>query len=114
MADVPSMIVASPGQELPVVQKCLGGGLGYFDPSTGEIAIEADQPEVGKHIILLHEMMHLAAEKMKQAGVCKRQPSEAFIENMAGTLFPMLALSGLWVGVTPEEVIRFYEEGEGI
>lgn len=84
--------------------------MGYFDRKTVEVCIHEDQPHAGKHLILLHEMMHLACEKMKQAGIAKRQPSEEFIENLAGTLFRMLALSGLWNGVTTEEVMAFYED----
>lgn len=104
---LPKSITAAPGQLLPVVEKSLSGKLGYFDRKTGEIGIEVDQHPVGKHHILLHEMLHLAAEKVKQTGLVKRQPSESFITYLTGALFPMLAMSDLWNGVTPKEAFDF-------
>ncbi len=81
--------------------------LGCIDCRKREILINPDQPEVGKRLILLHEMIHATAEAMKMNGDCKRQPSEAFVTALAGNLFVMLGLSGLWNGVSPAEVVRF-------
>lgn len=114
---LPKSIVIGPDQLLFITEKELPKGkLGYFDPSIPEIAIESRQPEVGKHHILLHEMIHLAVEKLKQGEFIKRAPSEAFVSYLTGALFPMLAMSGLWNGVTPEEAEEFammFEDGEG-
>ena len=107
---IPKSIVSAPGQQLPVVQRALNGNLGYFDPKTGEIGIEVNQHPVGKHHVLLHEMLHLAILKIKQGGLIKRAPSEAFVTYLTGALFPMLAISGLWNGVTPTEAEEFLLE----
>lgn len=104
---IPESIVSAPGQQLPVIQKELSGNLGYFDPKLCEIGIEVNQHPVGKHHILLHEMLHLAVLKLKQGGLIKKAPSEEFITYLTGALFPMLAISGLWDGVTPAETEEF-------
>ncbi|MBY9077260.1 hypothetical protein KIH86_03565 [Paenibacillus sp. HN-1] len=108
MKEIPNYIVASPGQHLPVKQMDLKGeGLGWFDPNTGEIAIEQGLDPVGKHHILFHEMIHLAAEKIEQAGLAS-PPSEEFVTYLTGALFPMIVMSGLWDGVKPEEAAEFF------
>lgn len=83
------------------------GKLGYLDTDAMRIVIHSQQPEAGKHLILLHEMIHAVAENMKAQGLCKRQPAEDFVANLAGGLFGMLAASGMWVGVSPEEAMEF-------
>jgi hypothetical protein len=105
--NLPKYIVAAPKQHLPVNERENLDGLGYFDQRTGEIVINADLDPVGKHHILLHEMIHLAVEKCKQGGLIKRAPSENVVTYLTGALFPMLALSNLWNGVSPEEAEKF-------
>ncbi len=107
---IPPSIVAAPGQRLPVVQKPLGGKLGYFDPRTGEIALEERQSHASKVQILVHEIMHLCAEKLKQSGICKRQPSELFIQEFSGVVFGVLGASGMLSCVTPREVNAFFRK----
>jgi len=104
---LPKYVIVSPNHVLRVVEKNLGDALGYFDPKTGEIAINSSQHPVGKHHILLHEPIHIAIEKIKQTGLIKRSPSERFVTYLTGALFPILAVSGLWTGVTPEEAAEF-------
>jgi hypothetical protein len=104
---LPSRVVCGNGHRIPIVQRSLRGKYGCLDLSANEIVLKQKQPKAGKHLILLHEMIHLAAEQMKASGIIKRQPDEKFVENVAGTVFPMLALSGLWKGVSPAEVKRF-------
>lgn len=94
---------------MPVYQASLGHGrLGRLDRTRREVLIERGQPEVGKHLILLHEMCHAAAEDLKAAGLIRRQPSEEFIESFAARLFGMLTFSGLWLGVTPDDAREFF------
>jgi hypothetical protein len=97
---------------IPVEEMELGDGkLGYLDRQTMKIAIHSDQPEAGKHLILLHEMIHAVVENMQGQGLCRRIPSESFVANLAGGLFGMLATSGMWVGVSPEEALEFMLSG---
>lgn len=99
------------GETLPVRQQKAIDGLGRLDlRSKPEIVIEANQPKAGKHLILLHELMHAACEHLKSEGVIRRQPSELVITNLAGTLFSLLAANGLWNGVTLEEFEKFQAE----
>jgi Zn-dependent peptidase ImmA (M78 family) len=107
---LPKHIVAAPGQLIPVVEKHIPNALGYFDKKNLEICINSDLHPVDKHLILLHEMIHVAAEKFKISGMAIRQPSEKYVANLAGTLFLMLAMSGLWSGVSPEEALEYMKQ----
>lgn len=107
---LPKAIIVAPGVSLPVVEERVNGALGYT--SNEHIAIERDQHPVGKHHILFHEMVHVACEKLKAAGLVKRQPSEEFVSNLAGALWPMLAASGLWNGVEPGEALEWAMQEE--
>jgi hypothetical protein len=99
---------------MPVEQRGMTGGkLGYLDRRKRLIAINEDQPEVGKYLVLLHEMCHAAAEDLKAAGIVKRQPTEAFIQFFAARLFGMLAFSELWRGVTREQARGFFGSERG-
>lgn len=107
---IPKRVPYSMTQSLRVRQADLGEKLGYLDTDVPEIVLHSEQPEIGKRIILLHELIHLVAEHLVSQGVIKRQPPEAFVENLAGGLFPMLALSGIWHDVSKQAVRRFYME----
>jgi len=106
---IPSSISLSERQSFPVVQKSLEH-LGHFDRNTGEIAIRKDQPEAGKHVILLHELLHFTAEVLIQGRVIKRQPDEAFIANAAPVLLLMLVRAGLWTGVSYRQLKAFMQK----
>ena len=110
MKKFPAFIICGRDEQFPVVERHLGGKLGCLDTARHEISIEVDQPLAGKHLILLHEMIHMVAEYLKDQGLISRQPDEKFVTYLAGTLFPMLVLSGLWKGVTKEELERFLRE----
>jgi len=112
MNDIPVKIVVGPDQVFSVEQTGLNGPLGCYDRGRDRILIEVNQHPAGKHEILLHEMIHVVCEKIKAAGLAKRQPSEEFITYLAGGLFPMLACSGLWNGVSPEEAMQWVMEEE--
>lgn len=104
---IPKAITANSGQPFAVVQKISERGLGYFDPKTLEITIHSEQPEFGKWIILVHEMIHLICEKLKQDGTIKREPSHDTITYLAGSLVPMMAHSGMLRGVNGEHEKEF-------
>lgn len=107
MKGIPKTIRTNSGQSFPVVQKTLACGLGYFDPNTAEIAIHKDQPEIGKWIILVHEMIHLICAGLKQDGTIKREPNHKTITYLAGSLVAMMACSGMLKGVNGEHVREF-------
>lgn len=111
---LPKKIFVAPDQTVSVIEKKMKDCLGCCNLRKEVIYINSDQHPVGKHCILFHEMIHIAAEKLKMSGLVKRQPSEEFVTNLTGTLFLMLALSGLWNGVTPKEARELleYEEAE--
>ena len=96
------------GDRLTVRQAALGGPLGYFDERTGEVVIEEDQPLAGKHIILLHELLHCASASMLRQGIIKRRPHEAWIENLSPNLLILLVALGLWPGLTLEDLSELY------
>ena len=101
---LPVRINLGDDESMPVRQKHAMGGLGCLDLRTEpEIVIEADQPKVGKHQILLHELIHTACEGLKSRDIIRRQPSELMITHISAALFNLLAANGLWNGVTLEE-----------
>ena len=112
-SELPSSLVVAPGQSWPIVEEYLDGALGCTDFGEGVIYIEKDQPKVGKHLILLHEAIHVACEKLIEAGIIKRQPKEQFVTYLAGTLFGILAGSGLWSRIHPDEAFSFYAQFTG-
>ena len=97
----------------PLRQRRLTNGkLGYIDFQRREVVIEQRQPLVGKHIIVLHELIHAVTQHCIEAKLIRRQP-ERFVESLAGGLLPMLALSGLWKGLRPADVRKFYKPARG-
>lgn len=114
---LPREVVVAPGQVLKVTEvESVGDVYGCCDFRRQEIQISSRLHPVEKHLILLHELIHIAGEKLKLSGVVKRQPPEEYTTELAGVLFLMLAYSGLWNGVTPEEAKEYVEslgkEGE--
>ena len=65
-------------------------------------------PRVQKHLTLLHELVHIAEEKLLLGKIIHRRSGEARVAHFATTLFGMLAMSGLWTGVSPGEAELFY------
>ncbi len=109
---LPEKVFVAPNQTVSVIEKEAGDSLGCCNLKKEVIYVNSEQHPVGKHLILFHEMIHIAVEKIKMSGLVKRQPSEEFVTNLAGTLFLMLAMSGLWNGVTPEETQEFLNHEE--
>lgn len=106
---LPSEVVVALDVVVPVVQAELKDPhIGCYDGLNQRIMIHPDQHEVGKHQVLLHEMMHIVNHKLREAGIVQRAPGEHYITNASGALFMMLALSGLWNGVTPEEAEEWF------
>lgn len=78
--------------------------VGYFDEPTGDIVLDAGLDEFGQHAVLIHELLHLTASALKQAGVIKRQPDEAFIANAASQLLIYMGKAGLLKALSPEQI----------
>jgi hypothetical protein len=89
------------------------GAYGYFDERTGRIVIDPRQPEVGKHIVLLHEFLHLVDSQMRQTGVTKRRADHRWIESAAPNLLALLVLSGLYTGVSRDDLLAFMADLPG-
>jgi Zn-dependent peptidase ImmA (M78 family) len=100
-------VTINPKHKIPIVQKPLKGKLGYLDIEKYEIVINADQPEAGKQLILLHELIHLIAEHLKDEKLINRQPDEKFVTYLAGHLFPILVESGLWNTISKRSLRKF-------
>jgi hypothetical protein len=100
------------GEELVLRERALpNGALGHFDPKTGEVAIERTQPFEGKHIIAVHELLHVAEELLSQRGVLKRRVDHAFITNAAPILLALFIEFGFWRGLSRRRLVRFMSAG---
>jgi len=104
MFDEPVQIYVTPGDPITVREEVLEGGLGYFDESTFEIVLDSEQPEAGKLVILLHELIHASETAMLQWGVMDERLSETAVEAMSMFLSTALARLGV---VQPVDVESF-------
>jgi hypothetical protein len=84
-----------------------GGGLGACHTGTGEILIDPDQPEVGKHVTLLHELLHLVDEQMRRCGITRRRIDHRWVESAAPNLLALLVFAGLYRGVSTKDLAAF-------
>jgi hypothetical protein len=101
------------GEPITIVEEPVGdswASLGYFDERTGKIAIDSRQPEAGKHIVLMHELLHLVDATMRQSGVTKRRADHRWIESAAPNLLALLVCAGLYKGITKAELLAFMAE----
>lgn len=83
--------------------------LGCLDMERMRICIRPGQPKVGAHQVLLHEIIHAVEQNMLAVGALDSELPEEFVKEFAGGLLPVLALSGLWPGLTREELKAFYD-----
>lgn len=74
-------------------------GYGYWDERKGEIVINTKQSRFYQDIILIHELLHLTASCLKQAGIIKKNPDHNFITNCSQQLLACFVLSGKWKGI---------------
>jgi hypothetical protein len=110
---LPDHLIFPDGPRLPVRQAHIDKPetLGYLDKEKPEIVIKKDQPEAGKHIVLVHEIIHMAELLMIEEGIIKRRPSHEFVSNLAGILVATLVLSGLWAPpISKEEMLDLIEQ----
>jgi hypothetical protein len=92
------------------------GSLGFYwtgdDDSGDYIALSADQPHEGQVSILIHELMHVAEQQLIACGLLDGDIPHEFITYGAGSLFAMLATSGMLAGVYPDVARRFIAEAQ--
>ncbi len=87
------------------------GAKGTYDERTCTVTVSPDQPEVGKHITVLHELLHAVDAQLVAVGCTKRRVGEQWIEAAAPNLLIALATAGFWRGPPSRaEVIRFYQQ----
>lgn len=86
------------------------GKLGYIDFEKKEIVIEERQPAAGKHIILLHEILHFVDEQSLSYFCYKRGLTEKQVTYLASGLLPILVYSGLLKGITKKQMGDFIKE----
>jgi len=92
------------GAPITVVQKALPANRwGHFDERNGEIAIESDQPEFGKLVILLHESMHVVETMLIQGKRMKRRVPHEFVTSAAFALATILVHAGAAGDISPRD-----------
>jgi hypothetical protein len=82
--------------------------LAHYNEQTGEIVIRRDLPRVGKHISLIHELLHAADVAVLNSGETKRRIPHAWITNAAPILLLMLVELGVYPEVTALQMKRFF------
>jgi len=90
-----------------------GDGLGYFDPETGTVVIEQDQPEFGKFSILLHELLHVTEMMLMQNKVISERIDGAFVTAAPFGIATILVHMGIIQGIGEDQWMEFLET-EGV
>lgn len=103
-------IIQTAGDPVRVVQAEVDGAYGCFDERTGEIRIDPRQPAMGKHIVLIHEALHMAESMLLQAGIIDEHVSHEFITQAAPVVLHVLASGGLHRAVSLGELNAFMAE----
>lgn len=103
---IPSSIKVG-NKTIKIIEKSLNGKLGCLNTTGPTIFIEKDQPQIGKMIILIHELIHLADLMNLRAKVYKRGLTEAQVESTAGMLGLMLISNGIIKGWSKKELQEF-------
>lgn len=104
---IPKKIKVGNAFEVKIIQEDISPKLGYIDTEKNEIHIHKDQHEIGKAVILVHELIHLCDEMNKNAGVYKHGLREIQVENISGMLTALLLQNGLMGNYKPKEVLEY-------
>ena len=111
MNTIPSAVKIASDKWIPVKQNNLDGKLGYWDSDAEEIVIESKQDEVGKWVILIHEMLHAIDEQNVANGLYPEKLSEEQVTYLSAGLFASLGVSKI-IGGIPEDAIMKFFSGE--
>jgi hypothetical protein len=103
------MTINTFGDPIYVREDSLPEGYGQYDPTTGTIIIEKDQPEAGKHIILIHEIFHLIEHLCIDEGLIRDRVDHDFVTYAAPILLKFLVDMGLYTKVTAEQLHEFMD-----
>jgi hypothetical protein len=71
-------------------------GHGYYDPTTGAIVIGDHVPDPLRHVVFMHEVLHLVDLQLKGMGITKRCIPHEWIINASPLLVAFLIESGFW------------------
>jgi len=77
-----------------------------------EILVDARANKIEQHGALLWALIWAAFTRMEITGAIERFPSPFYVEALSERLFPMLAVSGLWRGVSAEEASAYFTFGK--
>jgi hypothetical protein len=111
---IPKELKIGPYQYALVGQERLPHGqhaVTAFDGDGVGIVINSRAPEVHQHLALLHELIHVAEEKMRQGGIIRRLSGEGYVTQLAMILFGILSTNGLWRGVSKTAAEEYFEQG---
>jgi hypothetical protein len=95
------------GDEITICENELSGKLGQWDEAEGTITIHKNQPEYGKRIILIHEVLHVVETIMLQQGILKKRINHDFIHNAAFGICALLTAAGMIEGMSEEDIYNF-------
>lgn len=104
--NIPSSIKFA-DKKIKVIQKKLGGKLGCLDINCNTIFIEKDQMEIGKMVILIHELIHLADLLNVESKIYKKGLTETQVESIAGILTILLISNNIISGFSNKDIISF-------
>ena len=97
------------GDTITVSESSLDGPLGHWDEKFGEIIIEKDQPKAGKHVVLIHELFHVAETACIQSGIMNRRVNHEFVATAPAIILAALVKMGLYTGIGEEELLTFLD-----
>lgn len=84
--------------------------LGQYDVEKDVITLSKTTHKTGRHIILIHELLHAMEVRLKAAGYIKRLNNHTFITAASAGLLHVLVELGLYTGVSMKELQDFYEQ----
>jgi hypothetical protein len=98
------IVIEALGDTITIEQKKTDS-IGHTDGLN--IVIDPDQPKVGKHVTLIHELLHVVDDQMIGIGYTKRRISHHWIKGAAINLLALLVYSGVYKGVSEKEFAEF-------
>lgn len=74
------------------------------------VAINPDQPEAGKHVVLIHELLHVIEKLLIRNKIIKRRVDHEFITNAPAALLHILTYLGFYKGISFKQLTRFMKK----
>ncbi len=98
------------GDPIQLKEGHVDDGLASFDERNGELIIRGDLPEAGKHVVLIHELLHLAESMCEQAGILDERVNHDFIHQAAPVILAALVDCGFYTGIGLQEMKEFIDQ----